>query len=107
MGGAIIEHGHEDGDYGYLGLHEVEDIGRDSGLGASERDEEEEEEQVHQEGEMEVEDDDEDTLLFQGEMDPLRFAEEDENGQLPYEQFQRLEYETLAARKRKHLATRS
>jgi hypothetical protein len=107
MGGAIIENGHEDGDYGYLGLHEVEDIGRDSGLGASERDEEEEEEQVHQEGEMEVEDDDEDTLLFQGEMDPWRFAEEDENGQLPYEQFQRLEYETLAARKRKHLATRS
>jgi general transcription factor 3C polypeptide 3 (transcription factor C subunit 4) len=39
-------------------------------------------------------------------MDPLRFAEEDETGKLPYEQFQRLEYEALAARKRKTLASR-
>jgi general transcription factor 3C polypeptide 3 (transcription factor C subunit 4) len=78
--------------------------------------EEEEEEGQHQQhgGEMEGEEaaaaegdeDDEYELRFEGEMDPLRFAEEDETGKLPYEQFQRLEYEALAARKRKKLASR-
>ena len=77
-----------------------------------EREEEEEEEgqpdgEVEMEVEGEAEDDDEYNLQFEGEMDPLRFAEEDESGRLPYEQFQRLEYEALAARKRKNLATRS
>ncbi len=78
---------------------------------------EEEEEGQHQQhgGEMEGEEaaaaaegdeDDEYELRFEGEMDPLRFAEEDETGKLPYEQFQRLEYEALAARKRKTLASR-
>jgi hypothetical protein len=81
-----------------------------------EEEEEEEEEGQHQQhgGEMEGEEaaaaegdeDDEYELRFEGEMDPLRFAEEDETGKLPYEQFQRLEYEALAARKRKNLASR-
>ncbi len=83
---------------------------------AAEVEEEEEEEEQHRQhgGEMEGEEaaaaegdeDDEYELRFEGEMDPLRFAEEDETGKLPYEQFQRLEYEALAARKRKALASR-
>lgn len=35
------------------------------------------------------------------ELDPLALVEEDAQGQLPYEQFERLEYEALAARKRR------
>ncbi|GLJ14841.1 hypothetical protein SUGI_0241430 [Cryptomeria japonica] len=58
--------------------------------------------EVEVEGEEEDEEDEEEyTLRFQGEMDPLAFAENDQSGAQPYEQFQRLEYETLAARKRK------
>lgn len=67
----------------------------------------EEEELNGEEGgeEEEEEDDDDDdeeyTLRFQGEMDPLAFAEDDHTGAQPYQQFERLEYEALAARKRK------
>ncbi|KAH9314690.1 hypothetical protein KI387_023317, partial [Taxus chinensis] len=54
-----------------------------------------------EEEEEDEEEEEEYTLRFQGEMDPLAFAENDHSGAQPYEQFQRLEYETLAARKRK------
>jgi len=102
-----------------VGMQELEG-GDGENLGASEREEEYEqglqlldvggeaegEAEAEAEIEGEAEDEDEYSLLFEGEMDPLRFAEEDENGKLPYEQFQRLEYEALAARKRKTLAAR-
>jgi hypothetical protein len=98
----------EDGEY-ELGMQELEGADGEN-LGVSEREEEDEqglpEVEVEAEAEGEAEDEDEYSLLFEGEMDPLRFAEEDENGKLPYEQFQRLEYEALAARKRKNLAAR-
>ena len=43
---------------------------------------------------------------FDGEMDPLDFAEDDAFGVQPYQQFERWEheYEVLAAKKRKALA---
>lgn len=96
-----------------VGMQELED-GDGENLGVSEREEEDEQGlqllevggEAEAEVEGEAEDEDEYSLLFEGEMDPLRFAEEDENGKLPYEQFQRLEYEALAARKRKTLAIR-
>lgn len=103
-----MDHDQEDEAYG-LGMQELEG-GDAEDLGASEREEEEERGQPEPEAEAEIErdaEDDEYNLVFEDEMDPLRFAEEDENGKLPYEQFQRLEYEALAARKRKNLATRS
>ena len=44
------------------------------------------------------------SLKFYGEMDPLDFALKDSsNGDEIYQQFQRLEYEALAERKRKAL----
>ncbi|KAJ7521433.1 hypothetical protein O6H91_19G054300 [Diphasiastrum complanatum] len=58
-------------------------------------------------GSLEAEDGDEYELRFEGDMDPLAFAEEDESGNLPYQQFERLEYEALAARKRKALAQKN
>ncbi|CAM6088014.1 unnamed protein product [Calypogeia fissa] len=58
-------------------------------------------------GEAEGGEDDENNdyqLQFETGMDPLAFAEEDESGVAPFQQFERLEYEVLAARKRKALA---
>ncbi|KAF3777925.1 hypothetical protein EJ110_NYTH40180 [Nymphaea thermarum] len=62
-------------------------------------DEEEEEEEDEECG-----DDDGYTLRFHGEMDPMKFAEEDASGAQPYEQFERLKCEALAERERKHKA---
>ncbi|CAL9099031.1 unnamed protein product [Musa textilis] len=59
--------------------------------------EEEEEEEEDEEG-----DDDEGyTLRFDGDMDPLGLVQEDNHGVDLYQQFERLEYEALAERKRK------
>lgn len=41
---------------------------------------------------------------FGDEIDPLALAEDDASGAQPYQQFERLEYEALAARKRKFLS---
>ncbi|XP_042494489.1 general transcription factor 3C polypeptide 3 isoform X2 [Macadamia integrifolia] len=65
--------------------------------------EEEEEEDNDEEGEEDIEDG-EYTLRFEGEMDPLDFTEDDAYGIQPYQQFERLEYEALAEKKRKALA---
>jgi general transcription factor 3C polypeptide 3 (transcription factor C subunit 4) len=43
-------------------------------------------------------------LQFESGMDPMVFAEEDASGVAPFQQFEKLEYEALAARKRKVLA---
>ncbi|KAG9455032.1 hypothetical protein H6P81_007936 [Aristolochia fimbriata] len=77
----------------------------------AERDGEEEEEEDVEEGEEEDDDDDdaEDelyTLRFENGMNPLDFVENDASGVLPYQQFERLEYEALAERKRKALQNR-
>ncbi|EFJ04351.1 hypothetical protein SELMODRAFT_432497 [Selaginella moellendorffii] len=62
----------------------------------------EQEEEVEED---EDEEEDEDyALRFEGDMDPLAFVDVDQNGDLPYQQFERLEYEALAERKRKALA---
>ncbi|OVA19138.1 Tetratricopeptide repeat-containing domain [Macleaya cordata] len=67
--------------------------------------EEEEEEEGGDEGEEDIEDG-EYTLRFDGEMNPLDFTEDDAFGVQPYQQFERLEYEALAERKRKALSNR-
>lgn len=72
-------------------VEEVEELGEEE-----EGDEEEEEERDEGEGE-------EGYRLFDGEMDPLDFIQEDPNGIELYQQFERLEYEALAERKRKAL----
>lgn len=71
--------------------------------------------QADEENEAEEEDDEDEEeeeetnykLRFEGEMDPLAFTEDDAFGVQPYQQFERLEneYEALAAKKRKSLAT--
>lgn len=70
--------------------------------------EEEEEEEVGQEeeGEGEEEEDNEDegeyTFRFKDGINPLDFVEDNaDSGVQPYEQFERLEYEALAEKKRK------
>ncbi|KAL3694342.1 hypothetical protein R1sor_007993 [Riccia sorocarpa] len=69
----------------------------------TEMDEDEsDEEEEDGEGE-ENEDNDEYQLEFETGMDPLAFAEANESGVMPFEQFQKMEYEALAARKRKAL----
>ena len=103
-----MDHDLEDEEYD-LGMQDLEGVDGEN----FEREEDDDqglpevevEAEAEADGEAE-EEEDEYSLLFEGEMDPLRFAEEDENGKLPYEQFQRLEYEALAARKRKNLAAR-
>ncbi|KAM7471099.1 hypothetical protein LguiA_009282 [Lonicera macranthoides] len=64
----------------------------------SEAEEEEEEEEEEEGGTYK--------FRFDGEMDPLDFAEDDAFGVQPYQQFERWEheYEVLAAKKRKSLA---
>ncbi|XP_068658624.1 uncharacterized protein [Aristolochia californica] len=78
--------------------------------------EEEEEEDIEEGGEEEEEEEEEEdvedgeerlyTLQFEGGMNPLDFVENDASGALPYQQFERLEYEALAERKRKALKDR-
>ncbi|XAR55675.1 hypothetical protein NMG60_11035825 [Bertholletia excelsa] len=71
-----------------------------------------EEEEGEEEGAEDDDDDDNDeendayTFRFEGEMDPLTFAEDDALGVEPYQQFERLEheYEALAEKKRKALS---
>ncbi|KAL5703983.1 hypothetical protein ACHQM5_022467 [Ranunculus cassubicifolius] len=70
-----------------------------------ERDEELEEDDIDDE-EIEEENEEEFQLSFQGEMNPLDFIENDALGFQPYQQFQRLEYEALADKKRKALSNR-
>lgn len=69
----------------------------------SEREEEMEEndEKEEEEGEEEEEEEDVYMLQFDGDMDPLGFAQGDNHGVELYQQFERLEYEALAERKRK------
>ncbi|BBN06711.1 general transcription factor 3C polypeptide 3 (transcription factor C subunit 4) [Marchantia polymorpha subsp. ruderalis] len=55
-------------------------------------------------GDGEGEENDEYQLEFGTGMDPLAFVEENESGVMPFQQFEKLEYEALAARKRKALA---
>ncbi|KAL2633355.1 hypothetical protein R1flu_004834 [Riccia fluitans] len=70
----------------------------------TEMDDEEEGDEEEEDGDGEDNDDnDEYQLEFQTGMDPLAFAEENESGIMPFEQFQKMEYEALAARKRKAL----
>ncbi|XP_043690462.1 general transcription factor 3C polypeptide 3 isoform X2 [Telopea speciosissima] len=96
------------------GLQEEEEVSISASVINPERDaevvedeeegeEEEEEEDNDEEGEEDMEDG-EYTLRFEGEMDPLDFTEDDANGYQPYQQFERLEYEALAEKKRKALA---
>ncbi|KAJ4964536.1 hypothetical protein NE237_016385 [Protea cynaroides] len=81
----------------------VEAMEEEDGDEVEEGEEEEEEEDNDEEGEEDMEDG-EYTLRFEGEMDPLDFTEDDAFGIQPYQQFERLEYEALAERKRKALS---
>jgi hypothetical protein len=87
-------------------VEEEEEGGGGGGGGGGQHQQHGGEMEREEEAAAEGDEDDEYELRFEGEMDPLRFAEEDETGKLPYEQFQRLEYEALAARKRKTLGSR-
>ncbi|XP_010252329.1 PREDICTED: general transcription factor 3C polypeptide 3 isoform X2 [Nelumbo nucifera] len=79
------------------------DEGEDGDIDDEEGEEEEEEEGEEEEDNLE---EGEYTLRFEGEMNPLDFVEDDAFGVQPYQQFERLEYEALAERKRKALADR-
>ena len=76
-------------------------MGRDEeeGIGNEENEEIEEDEE-----EEEVEEDGVYSLRFDDGMNPLDFTENDASGLQPYEQFERLEYEALAEKKRKALS---
>ncbi|KAI5068021.1 hypothetical protein GOP47_0016366 [Adiantum capillus-veneris] len=88
--------------------------GGDAAEGEEEEEDQEEEEEDDGDGEgngEEEEDEDgqevpenEFEWHFGVEIDPLAFAEMDVGGAQPYEQFERFEYEALAARKRKRAA---
>ncbi|XP_010930397.1 uncharacterized protein [Elaeis guineensis] len=78
---------------------EMEEDERRGGGREVEEEEEWEEEEEGDEGEEE----EGYRLQFDGEMDPLDFVQEDANGVELYQQFERLEYEALAERKRKAL----
>jgi general transcription factor 3C polypeptide 3 (transcription factor C subunit 4) len=71
-----------------------------------EENEGEQEEEVEEEGEEgEEEDECEYTFRFEEGINPLDFVEDNAaSGVQPYEQFERLEYEALAEKKRKLLA---
>ncbi|RZS14278.1 hypothetical protein BHM03_00045995, partial [Ensete ventricosum] len=77
------------------------------GGGGGGRGGEEEEVEDDVEGEEEEEDEEEEdedegyTLRFDGDTDPLGLVQEDNHGVDLYQQFERLEYEALAERKRK------
>ncbi|KAG2713980.1 hypothetical protein I3760_03G004500 [Carya illinoinensis] len=86
-------------------------MGVEDGMKVDVREEEEEEEEEGQEeeeegGEEEDNDDEgEYTFRFKDGINPLDFVEDDaDSGVQPYEQFERLEYEALAEKKRKSLA---
>ncbi|XP_052201303.1 uncharacterized protein LOC127807472 [Diospyros lotus] len=93
--------------------NEIGDDGRMELNGTSRKDkaqQQEEEEDECEEDCVDEEDgirDDTYTFRFDGNMDPLTFAEDDAFGVQPYQQFERLEheYEALAEKKRKALAT--
>lgn len=72
----------------------------------NEGEQEEEVEEVEEEGEEgEEEDECEYTFRFEEGINPLDFVEDNAaSGVQPYEQFERLEYEALAEKKRKLLA---
>lgn len=76
------------------------------GIDAEEEIEIEENEEIEEEEEEEeeVEEDGVYTLRFEDGMNPLDFTENDASGLQPYEQFERLEYEALAEKKRKALS---
>ncbi|XP_008786393.1 general transcription factor 3C polypeptide 3 isoform X2 [Phoenix dactylifera] len=80
----------------------VVEMEEDEGRGGGREVEEEEEWEEEEEGE-EGEEEEGYRLQFDGEMDPLDFVQEDANGVELYQQFERLEYEALAERKRKTL----
>lgn len=91
----------EGGSSSVLEDREAEKMEEDEGRGG-EREGEEEEEWEEEEGE-EGEEEEGYRLQFDGEMDPLDFVQVDANGVELYQQFERLEYEALAERKRKAL----
>lgn len=77
-----------------MGRHEEEEV----------RTEENDEIEEDEEEEEEVEEDGVYSLRFDDGMNPLDFTENDASGLQPYEQFERLEYEALAEKKRKALS---
>ncbi|CAN6445505.1 unnamed protein product [Victoria cruziana] len=83
--------------------------GREKDYEQESNEQEEGEEGMDEEEEEDEEygDDDGYTLRFHGEMDPMKFAEEDASGAQPYEQFERLKCKALAERERKRKATDS
>ncbi|MCL7043412.1 hypothetical protein MKW94_027674 [Papaver nudicaule] len=90
---------------------EDEDTGKAIGMASNsaedlEMDYLEDEEDVNrdeEDGNGEEDGDDVFTLTFHGEMNPLDLTEDDAFGVQPYQKFERLEYEALAAKKRKQL----
>ncbi|KAK9161939.1 hypothetical protein Syun_002841 [Stephania yunnanensis] len=62
-----------------------------------------EEEEEEEDEEIDVEDGAY-TLRFEGEVNPFDFIEDDPHGVQPYQQFERLEYEALAEKKRKAIS---
>lgn len=84
-------------------------MGAEDNIEVNVEEEEEEEEEEGQEEEEAEEDDNEDegeyTFRFKEGINPLDFVEDNaDSGVQPYEQFERLEYEALAEKKRKSLA---
>ncbi|URE48401.1 general transcription factor 3C polypeptide [Musa troglodytarum] len=79
-----------------------ESVGGGGGGRGGEEEAEDDVEGEEEEEEDEEEDDDEGyTLRFDGDTDPLGLVQEDNHGVDLYQQFERLEYEALAERKRK------
>ncbi|THU53836.1 hypothetical protein C4D60_Mb10t18610 [Musa balbisiana] len=75
--------------------------GGGGGRGGEEEAEDDVEGEEEEEDEDEEEDDEGYTLRFDGDTDPLGLVQEDNHGVDLYQQFERLEYEALAERKRK------
>lgn len=69
--------------------------------GEEEAEDDVEGEEEEEDDEDEEEDDEGYTLRFDGDTDPLGLVQEDNHGVDLYQQFERLEYEALAERKRK------
>ncbi|KAK9283298.1 hypothetical protein L1049_011535 [Liquidambar formosana] len=110
------EEGNKTNDHGEA-LESALDLGteREAGIDAEREEEEEDGDDGEEDGEEEEEeveggeDDIEDgeyTFRFKSGMNPLDFTEGDAFGVQPYQQFERLEYEALAEKKRKALANR-
>ncbi|KAG6530427.1 hypothetical protein ZIOFF_012659 [Zingiber officinale] len=83
---------------------------RFEGDGGDRGEEEREEDDGGEEEEWEEDDGEEEeegyTLLFDGDMDPIGFAQDENHGIELYQKFERREYEALAERKRKALQER-